>query len=45
VLTVAGLGVRHWIGALNARGWEREWARVGPEWTGHGRHETGRATD
>jgi hypothetical protein len=45
VLTVVGLGVRHWIGVLNARGWEREWARVGPEWTGPGRHETGRATE
>jgi hypothetical protein len=45
VLTVTGLGVQHGIGVLNARGWEREWARVGPEWTGHGRHETGRATD
>jgi hypothetical protein len=45
VLTVGWLGVRRWIGALNAGGWEREWARVGPEWTGHGRHETGKATD
>jgi hypothetical protein len=45
VLTVAWLGVRHWIGVLNARGWEREWARVGPEWTGHGRRGTGMAAD
>jgi hypothetical protein len=35
--------VRHWIGTLNARGWEREWAQVGPEWTGHGRHDAGKA--
>jgi hypothetical protein len=36
VLTTAWVGVRCGIGALNDRRWEREWARVGPEWTGHG---------
>jgi hypothetical protein len=35
-----GLGwvlLRHLVGRLNAGFWEREWARVGPHWTGHGR--------
>ena len=35
-LIVAWAGIRRGIGALNDRHWDREWARVGPEWTGHG---------
>jgi hypothetical protein len=37
---VVGLGwlaAQRGIGRLNAGFWEREWARVGPQWTGHGR--------
>jgi hypothetical protein len=37
---VIGLGwmaVRRAIERLVAASWEREWARVGPQWTGHGR--------
>ncbi|WP_214404360.1 Rv1733c family protein [Pseudonocardia lacus] len=45
VLTTAWIGVRHGIAVLNGRGWEREWERVGPEWTGHGRQDAGRSGD
>jgi hypothetical protein len=46
VLSVAWLVVRISVATLNGHGWEREWARVGPEWTGHGgRYDAGRATD
>ena len=43
VLSTAWAGVRHGIGVLNDRQWEREWSRVGPEWTGPGgdRHDVG----
>jgi hypothetical protein len=37
---VIGLGwmaVRRTIDRLTAASWEREWALVGPQWTGHGR--------
>jgi hypothetical protein len=30
--------LRRLVGRLNAGFWEREWARVGPQWTGHGRN-------
>jgi hypothetical protein len=36
LLASAWVGIRHGIGVLTDRGWEREWARVGPQWTGHG---------
>lgn len=28
------MGVRRLSASINAAGWEREWAQVGPEWTG-----------
>jgi hypothetical protein len=37
VVGLGWLGVRQLVGRLNASFWEREWARVGPHWTGHGR--------
>jgi hypothetical protein len=33
VLAVVWFGVRSLTAAVNSRRWEREWARVGPEWT------------
>jgi hypothetical protein len=49
VLVAAWAGVRRGIAVLTDRQWEQEWARVGPEWTGHGgdrRHDVGgRAAD
>lgn len=45
LLALSWLGVRYWTNTLKDRGWEREWARVGPEWTGHGRHDAGKAAD
>jgi hypothetical protein len=35
VLGVVWLLVRRGIDALNCRRWAREWADIGPEWTGH----------
>jgi hypothetical protein len=35
VLGVVWLLVRRGIDAVNARRWAREWADIGPEWTGH----------
>lgn len=38
--------VRRATAAANDRAWTREWARIGPEWTGHGReHRRDRAGD
>jgi hypothetical protein len=34
LLGVAWCGVRRLTAACNARQWEREWARVGPDWSG-----------
>jgi hypothetical protein len=34
VLGLVWHGARRVTGAFNARRWEREWARVGPDWTG-----------
>lgn len=34
LLGLAWLGVRRWTAARNAEYWEREWARVEPEWSG-----------
>jgi hypothetical protein len=33
ILGAVWCGVRHVIAVCNARRWEREWARVGPEWS------------
>jgi hypothetical protein len=35
VLGCAWVAVRRVTGVRNARRWEREWARVGPDWTRH----------
>jgi hypothetical protein len=37
VLIALWLGVRRLTGVANARRWEREWERVGPDWTGRPR--------
>jgi hypothetical protein len=36
VLFAGWQGVRRFTTTLNDRAWDREWARIGPEWTGHG---------
>lgn len=49
LLGTAWLGVRALTARVNDRAWTREWARVGPGWTGHGgdhrRDAGGRRTD
>jgi hypothetical protein len=41
VLGFCWVGARSGIAVLNARGWDREWAQVEPQWTGRGRHDAG----